>query len=235
MWRTVNRGLVVGISSFFLLSCETPQFATVTIHDTPNQFVKLFHAPSQDNGEGFSHPAMLSDEEMQAVLKGVMVQEYHGSAPLPFMKNIMKGDRHRAFSDYWINFFAPKLVKGLHQATPEELVTFYETGQISPRQRSTTSGGVFVQGNQLHIFLSNYHLLTEIAQDNEDYEAPYRLRPLESIHPEPGRLEFDPAEFMVVPTTSPTFLPSSPLHVAVQYRKAAEASLMKPSLDPPQK
>ena len=204
-----------------LIGCAAPQFETVTIHDSPDQFVKLFHVPAGDSRIAFSHPVSISNEKMEEVLKGVMIQEFHGSVHLPFMKNMMKSKRHRAFSDAWISFFAPKLVKGLQQATPEEVVVFFETGKVTSLRQMTTSGGIFVHEEALHIFLSNYHVLTDIGQDNEEYMASFRLTPLRPIHPEPGQLEFDPGTYMVEPGGHDyeAFLGKQILQVGVLYQK----------------
>lgn len=208
------------------VGCAAPQFETVTIHDSPDQFVKLFHVPVGDSEKAFSHPVSISKERMEEVLKGLMVQEYHGTVPLPFMKNMMKSRRHRAFSDAWVSFFAPKLVKGLEQATPEEVVTFFETGKVTSLRQMTTSGGIFVRGEALHVFLSNYHVLTDVGQDNEEYMASFRLTPLRPIHPEPGQLEFDPPTYMVASDDSDheSFLGTQVFHVGVLFQKLSSGS-----------
>ena len=149
---------------------------------------------------------------MISVLEGLYVEA--GNTPLSG-----SGVRRRAFSNKEIQFFAPLLVKGLQQATPEEIVTFFETAEISDLHEATTSGGVFVKNDALHIILSNYSVKTQIWQDNDAYEAPYRLRPLEPIDPEPGRLVFEPAQFMVQLNPSGWFetLKGKPWHAAVSY------------------
>ena len=85
----------------------------------------------------------------------------------------------------------------------------------------TTSGGLFVHGEELHIFLSNYHVLTDIWQDNEEYKAPSRMMPLEPIEPEPGKLEFEPDAYMVKPGGKKyeKALGKPILHVGVLFNK----------------
>jgi hypothetical protein len=85
----------------------------------------------------------------------------------------------------------------LGQATKEEIVTFFETAHIDSEHDLTTSGGLFVAGGNLHVVLSNFSVETPAWQDNERYEASYRNRPLEQMDPQPGRLLFEPTEFMV--------------------------------------
>ena len=220
MRKTFARILLLWLISF-LMGCGATTFPTVTIYESSEQFVKLFHVPVKNYNEEFNHPASITVEAMGKILKGVMIQEYHGSVPLPYMETMMKAGRHRAFSDPWVNFFAPKLVKGLQQATPEEVLVFYETGQATSRQQLTTSGGLFVHGEELHIFLSNYHVLTEKWQDNEEYQAPAEMTPLDPIQPEPGKLEFEPDTYMVKPGEKgyEKALGKPILHVGVLYNK----------------
>ena len=195
-------------------------FPTVTIYESSEQYVKLYHVPVKNHGVEFSHPTSISEEAMRKILEGVMIQEYHGSAPLPLMDSMMEASRHRAFSDPWINFFAPKLVKGLRQATPEEVVTFFETGQVTSRRQMTTSGGLYVRGDALHIFATNYHVLTDRWQDNEEYRTEFSMTPLDPIEAEPGKLEFEPVEYMVKSDGKgyEKALGKPNLHVGVLYR-----------------
>ena len=62
---------------------------------------------------------------------------------------------HPAFTNKDITLFAPLLALALSRATPEEVVTFYQTRAISAVTREVTSGGVFVAGDELHLILAN--------------------------------------------------------------------------------
>ena len=199
------------------------KFPTVTIYESSEQFVKLYHIPVKNHGVEFSHPTSISEEAMRKILRGVMIQEYYGAAPLPLMDSMMEGSRHRAFSEPWINFFAPKLVKGLQQATPEEVVAFFETGQVTSQRQMTTSGGLYVRGEELYIFASNYHVLTQKWQDNEEYRVKFSMTPLESIEAEPGKMEFEPVTYMVKPGGKgyEKALGKPNLHVGVLFKKLA--------------
>ena len=88
-------------------------------------------------------------------------------------------------------------MKGLTQATPEELITFYENAEVLDEYELTTSGGVFVKGDEIYFLISNFNVKTRIWQDNEQYEAPYHSRPMEPMDPEPGRLLFSSPTLMV--------------------------------------
>ncbi|MGB0909294.1 MAG: hypothetical protein ACPGYT_02940 [Nitrospirales bacterium] len=202
------------------VSCANPQFFTVTIYDSPSQNVRL-QAMSLEERDRYSHPVSISKEQMTEVLKGLYVEVDTSTLSPPFWDDSENNVRRRAFSDGEIQFFAPLFVKGLQEATPEEIITFFETAEISDMHEATTSGGVYVRNDTLHIILSNDNVQTPIWQDNAEYHAPYRLAPLEPIAPEPGRLVFVPTKLMV-PVQSKGWLASlkgKPWQAAVSYKK----------------
>jgi len=203
MTQHIWRFLSIFLLSSGLMGCAAdrifmePMF-TVTVYEDSNRVVRLQTTEVANEGEGFSHPAYLTDEKVAMVLRGLYVKIEEASV----LHSLIGGDsstRQRAFSDKEIEFFAPLFVKGLRQATPEEVVTFYETAEISDLYEVTTSGGVFVHGDEFHVLLSNFRVKTPVWQDNEQYQAPVRMRPLEPIDPQPGRLLFDPPRLMVQP------------------------------------
>ena len=92
-------------------------------------------------GEEHSHPISLTPEQIAAVLGGVRIDE-----PIALVRgDILQRDPvprvHPAFTNKDITFFAPLLALALSKATPEEVVTFYQTRTISAITREVTSGG----------------------------------------------------------------------------------------------
>ncbi len=205
----------------FLSGCAAPHFFTVTIYESPDRVVKLQAVPDANNGKGFSHPSDISVEAMAKVMRGLRVEIHNSAFSLPFLGGASSSGGQRVFSEPEIKFFAPLLVKGLAQATPEELVTFYETGEVSDLYELTTSGGLFVKGDELHFLLSNHSVKTRIWQDNEQYEAPYHLRPMEPIDPQPGRLLFMLPDLMVEPQSGilNIGLSAEPWQVGVRWKE----------------
>ena len=193
-WKWMVALMFVGS---LLGGCETPQVFTVMVYEDPNRQVRLQTFPGVNEGKGFAHPAFLKEEEVKKVLQGIYVEIENATLSLPFMGSSSSSERRRALSNTEIEFFAPLIVKGLTQATPEEVVTFFETAEISDLQEITTSGGIFLEGEVFYVLISNYSMKTQIWQDNVHYHAPYRLRPLEPIDQQPGRLVFEPSNFMV--------------------------------------
>lgn len=176
-------------------ACAPGQFTTVTIYDTPAAFVRLELDRTLETGQAHSHPLSLTPAQIAAVLAGVMIEE--PLAKLPFYDDTSQPRRHRAFTEQEVTFFAPLLAGALAQATPEEVVTFYESRDVSGTVREVTSGGMFVQGEILRLRLANYRSHTHqsadigVADTQDD-----RLTPLRSFAPQRGRLHFEPRSSM---------------------------------------
>ena len=76
---------------------------------------------------------------------------------------------------------------------PEEVVTFYQTRSISANTREVTSGGLFIQGDELHLTLANYRSHTRYMADMGVVETQDdRLTPMQSLAPQGGRVNFEP-------------------------------------------
>ena len=201
-----------------LAACGTPQVLTQALYEDPHRVVGLQTIPDGDNGTRFSHPASLRKEDIANVMKGLYVETRDVPISLPLLGG-GQPKRRPLFSKGEIEFFAPLFARGFLLAGPNQIVTFYETAEISDVHELTTSGGMFVQGNALHVVLSNYGVKTEIWQDSEEYRAPIRIRPLYPIDPQPGRLVFDPPRFMVQPQRGilATLTQGKPWQVGVRF------------------
>ena len=194
---------------FSLGACSTPQFQTLKIFDSPNRVVALQAMPDAYGGKGYDHPVSLTKEEMTRLLQGIRVK-----------RGLMGGTEHPAFSDSEIQVFVPHLVNAFEKSTREELVTFFETAHLDDAFDLTTSGGLFVAGGNLYVVLSNFSVKTRAWQDAERHEASYRNRPLEQIDPQPGRLVFEPQEFMVESPDGEigSRFKGKPWQVAIRYK-----------------
>jgi hypothetical protein len=174
-------------------ACSPRQFTTITIYDQPDAYVRLEFDRTVKKGMEHAHPVSLKPEQIAAVLAGVRIEE-----PIALVRgDILQLDPvppiHPAFSEKDISFFAPLLAMALSKATSEEVVTFYQTRPISAITREVTSGGLFIQGDELHLTLANYRSHTRymadmgVAETQDD-----RLTPMQSLAPQGGRLNFEP-------------------------------------------
>ena len=174
-----------------LAGCASGQFPTLTIYDSPQAYVRLQSDRSVWQHTEYSHPANISTERMTAVLQGIVVQE--PLIRLPFYDDLSIPRRHRAFDERAVMFLAPLLSLALQKATAEEIVTFYQSRQLSGVAREVTSGGMFLEGENLHFILSNYRSNTRFAADIGTVSAlDDRLTPMQPLAPQQGRLDFEP-------------------------------------------
>lgn len=173
------------------VGCSPTQFTTLTIYETPQSFVRLEVDRTLEQENGHSHPASLSPDQMAAVLRGITVQE--PLTRIPFYDDVSVPRTHRAFTDQAVAFWAPLLSLALSKATEHEIVTFYQSTTISGTSREVTSGGVFVDGERLHLVLSNLRSGTHVTADIGIVDTlDDRLTPMKSIAPQRGKLLFNP-------------------------------------------
>ena len=178
--------------------CAPRQFTTVTLYDTPNAFVRLEADRTVEPDRGHSHPVTMTDDAIAAVLHGVVIEE--PLTRLPLYDDTSLPRRHRAFDEHTIGFFAPLLSIALSQATPEEVVTFYHSRDVSSTSREVTSGGIFVNGEEFHLVLGNYRSRTLYMSDYGAADTTDdRLTPMKALAPQRGRLAFEPASATIVP------------------------------------
>jgi hypothetical protein len=124
-----------------------------------------------------------------------MIEEPPGiMAPTSLLAKDREPRQHQAFSEAEIRLFAPQLAQGLRRAKPEEIVTFGQTNQVTENTSKITSGGVFIDGDDLHLILSNYRSETNYAPDPgiSGTTLDARSSPLRSIAPQRTRLFFEP-------------------------------------------
>jgi len=193
MSRLIRLAFLAFVGVGLIGGCSPRQFTTVTIYDNPNAYVRLEFDRTVTKGTEHSHPISLKPEQIAAVLSGVRIHE-----PIALVQgDLLQRDHipriHPAFTNKEITLFAPLLALALSKATPEEVVTFYQTRNISAITREVTSGGLFVQGDELHLILANYRSHTRYMADFGAAETQDdRLTPMQPLAPQDGRLEFEP-------------------------------------------
>ena len=220
-------GVAAGLA-LCLVGCSTPQFQTLKIFDSPGRAVALQVMPDAYGGRGYDHPVSITKEEMIRIMQGILAEK----RGLYSASSARISQSHPAFSKTEIQFFAPLVVKGLSQATPEEMVTFFETVEIETddlekNYQLTTSGGFYVAGGNFYVVLSNFSVKAPLWRDlldSQSEEGSIRTRPLEQLEPQPGRLIFEPQEFMVASPDGEigSTLKGKPWQVAIRLKEFLE-------------
>lgn len=229
MKRNVMAGILAGLT-LSLGACSTPSFQTLKIFDSPERAVALQVIPDAYGGRGYDHPVSITKEKMIEIMQGVRAEK----RGLYSASSSSISQFHPVFSPSETQFFAPLIVKGLRQATPEEMVTFFETAEIQTDDlekdyQLTTSGGFYVAGGNLYVVLSNFSVKAPVWRDlldSQRQEGSIRTRPLEQLEPQPGGLSFEPQTFMVASPDGEigSMLKGKPWQVAIRLKEFLEAS-----------
>ncbi len=145
--------LVVWVASLGFSGCSTTppprpfyQDPATTIKFEQDEHARQPHA----------HPANVAPDVMAEVLRGVQTVSRQGMFKSLYLN---KADQGAAFSNLEIRLLAPQLSAALKQVKPDELVTFYRRISDENVGLGITSGGLFVQDQQLYFVLANSRTL----------------------------------------------------------------------------
>lgn len=177
-----------------LTACAIPHVPSRIVYEDPVNYVRLEEdknvLPEWPPGH-FSHPATVGKEVLRSILSGLKVQEhrialqrwFQGEAPLV-----------PVFNDDEVALLSAQLAEGLAQAQYNERVTFYLSEPLTFSRRTITSGGIYVQGNELHILLGNWRIIYGVPSYGMIYDRRYPMRPTAA---KGFDLFFEPAEAIV--------------------------------------
>jgi hypothetical protein len=224
----------IAVSFMMIAACAPAQFTTLTVYESPQSFVRLEVDRTLEQEAKWSHPVSLSPDQMVALLSGLVFEE--PVAKLPLYDDFSQPRRHSALTEPEIALLAPLLAIALKKAGPDEIVTFYHSTARSATHRFVTSGGLFVDGDNLHLLLANYRSPTHFSADAGVVDTmDERLTPLRSIAPQRGRLDFEPSNLVGMPIegTLPGWFQPKRLEIAVQYKLIKPPTLgQSPSTSP---
>lgn len=177
------------------MGCTAPLLYSYLVYENPTSFVRLEPSPWVDPDlpqTWNAHPASLSRHQMAEALRGLRIRE-HRFGPIRWFRGL--ADSEPAFREEEIELLVPRLLEGLDQAVPQELVTFYVSHPVNATTREVTSGGLYVRDGHLHVIVSNHRTNYQIPPAGLVYDRRY---PLFSLAP----LDIDvlyEAENMVIP------------------------------------
>jgi len=209
--------------SAILTACSTGPVLTAKIHENKEWTIRLQIVPDANAGKGYSHPSDITQEQLVGVLEGLYIED--GNLPEFLSKDQTSGksNRRRVFNNVDAELLGIFLADGLSQAKIQEIVTFIKTKDVSSQVEQISSGGVYVDGDELHIVLSNFRVRQMIWQDLDSYEAPAKLRPMNPISTQPGWFGFDQPQLAREVTASESDFKGVwsgvSWHLAVQFKQ----------------
>ncbi len=172
------RCLIFALTSTFLLfGCAAPHVPSRIIYEDPVNFVRL-----EEDSEVLpewppshhTHPFTLEPEKLRTILSGLKVQE-HGIA----LQRWWRGESPLvpAFTDEELALLSAYISEALAEAKHNERVTFYLSQPQTFARRIITTGGLYVQGNELHMLLGNWRIIYGIPAYGMIYDRRYPMRP----------------------------------------------------------
>jgi hypothetical protein len=128
---------------------------------------------------------------MARLLNGMRVQEHR-----IWLQKWIQGDApfESVFSEEEVRLLSQKLPEALAEAKENERVTFYLSQPQTSVKRVITSGGLYVQGTELHFILGNWQIAYGIPTYGMIYDRRYPMRP---TAPKEFDLFFQPSEAVV--------------------------------------
>lgn len=180
-WDIISHGAVHALWGALLCAlvagCAIPHVPSRIVYEDPVNFVRLevdkTVLPEWPQGH-FSHPALLGKDLLRVVLSGLKVQE-HRIRPQQWVQG--EAPVVPVFNDDEVELLSAQLSEGLAEARYNERVTFYLSEPLTFFRRTITSGGIYVQGKELHILLGNWRIIYGVPAYGMVYDRRYPMRP----------------------------------------------------------
>jgi len=171
---TVLLGIGIG---WLTVGCTSGPPTTRHLVDQPDKTVGM-EVTYREGSPEYSHPAVLTPKLLDQVLQLIEIQ------PSSLLDRIAGGSStaQKAFSDEQRGFLANHLATAMNQATPLETVTFYWATPRGNGIWELTSGGLYLQENNLHLVLPNYRQTVPARNPPEVPRKHPLIRIGESLH-----------------------------------------------------
>ena len=172
-----------------------------------------------------SHPTMLSQSEVGALLRGVWVWKDRN-----LIHRLYAGEpeRTRGFSNEEVKLLAPALSNALELASPDQRVYFHLSHVTEYGEEETTSGWVSLRGNLLYLSLSEIHDRHSPGPDISKYD---RQMPNVPEQAPAFHATFEPEEYLhTVRSGWRLFTVDQQEELQIRYREALDA--LTKSLNP---
>jgi hypothetical protein len=174
--------------------CAIPQVPYRSVYEDPVNFVRLElddlvlpeWPPTAHN-----HPKAITADEVARLLNGMRVQEHR-----IWLQKWIQGEApfEPVFTPEEVTLLSQHVTQALAEAKENERVTFYLSQPQTSVKRVITSGGLYVQGTELHFILGNWQIVYGIPTYGMIYDRRYPMRP---TAPKEFDLFFQPSEAVV--------------------------------------
>ena len=173
----ISSTLTLALTLACLPACALPIVPSRIVYEDPTNFVRLEldHRVLEERPETkHTHPTMIGVNDMMSILRGVSVRDHRLKVHVWISGEAVF---EPAFTETEIELLAAKLADALAKATPQERVTYYLSTPQTSVKRQITSGGLYVQGSELHFTLSNHREIYGIPAFGMVYDRRYPVLP----------------------------------------------------------
>jgi len=188
---TVLYSALIVLTSTLVVGCAIPMVPYRAVYEDPVNYVRLEVDDSvlpEWPPSAHAHPKTMRVEDVARILGGISVKEHRiwlqkwlqGEAPLM-----------PAFRPEELALLSQQIAEAFALARPNERVTFYLSQPQTSVKRIITSGGVYLQGTELHFILGNWQIVYGIPTYGMIYDRRYPMRPTAA---KGFYLFFDPGE-----------------------------------------
>ena len=184
------KAIIAAILMVWTVGCANPGFIIQPVEDDPSLLVGLASSSdgSSETETRHDHPVEWTTGDLQAVLKRLAIQE--GSGLLDSSRK-----QQAVFSPEDLTHLIPALQQTFKIARPSDWIVFAVWGSSEKTQGlEVTSGGLFLQDQQLHILLANYR---ERVSSEEDGIQAIRKNPFHVLSEVKRTLLFYPTNYVM--------------------------------------
>jgi hypothetical protein len=184
------KAIIAAILLVWTVGCANPGFIIQPVEDDPSLLVGLASSPdgSSDTDTRHDHPVEWTSGDLLAVLKRLAIQE--GSGLLDSSRK-----QQAVFSQEDLTHLIPALQHTFNIARPSDWIVFAVWGSSEKTQGlQVTSGGMYLQDQQLHILLANHR---ERVSSEEDGIQSIRKNPFHALRDVKRSLMFYPTSYVI--------------------------------------
>jgi len=184
------KAIFIAILLVWTVGCANSGFIIQPVEDDPSLLVGLASLPDggADIEARHDHPVTWTTGDLQAVLKRLAIQE--GSGLLDSSRK-----QQAVFSREDLTHLIPALQHTFNMARPPDWIVFAVWGSAEHTQGlQVTSGGMYLQDQQLHILLANHR---ERVSSEEDGIHAIRQNPFHALKDVKRSLLFYPTSYVV--------------------------------------
>jgi len=184
------KAIIAAIFIVWCVGCANPGFIIQPVEDEPSLLVGLASSPdgSAEAETRHDHPVEWTTGDLQAILKRLAIQE--GSGLLDSSRR-----QQRVFSPEDLTHLIPALQQTFNIARPSDWIVFAVWGSSEHTQGlQVTSGGMYLQDQQLHILLANHR--ERVSSEEHGIQA-IRKNPFHALRDVKRSLLFYPTSYVL--------------------------------------